>query len=44
MPPYGSHRTAEPTGLQQVFGFQNRGHVRSPYNMHNKMEELIEGN
>ena len=43
-PPDQSHRTAELTGLQRVFGFQGRGHKRSPCNMHNKMEELIEGN
>ena len=43
-PPYRTHRTAEPTGLQRVFGFQDRGHKGSPCNMHNKMEELIERN
>ena len=43
-PPYETHRPAELTGLQRLFGFQDRGHKRSPCNMHNKMEELIEGN
>ena len=44
LPPYEEHRPAELTGLQRFFGFQDRGHKRSPCNMHNKMEELIEGN
>ena len=43
-PPYETHRTAELAGLHRFFGFQDRGHKRSPCNMHNKMEELIEGN
>ena len=25
MPPYGTHRTAEPTGLQRLFGFWATG-------------------
>ena len=41
MPPYGSHWPAELTGLQRLFGFQLWGHMGSPCNMHNEMEELL---
>ena len=44
LPPYETHRPAELTGLQRFFGFQQWGHMGSPCKMHNKMEELIEGN
>ena len=43
-PPDEEHRPAEPTGLQRFFEFQDRGQRGSPCKMHNKMEDLIEGN